>query len=235
MSISRAYVLSTRPLSEVLLEEAAAKGVTIDVVSFIGTTRLQDETLSKRLAELVKQPVTAVFASVNAVTAIEGKERPDWKIFCISGATRRAAEERFGREAIVAVADSAKELAAVIIGREGSGEIWFFCGDRRREELPDRLKAAGCQVHEVVVYQTILTPHRIDKTYDAIVFFSPSAVESFFSMNIVGPQVPLFAIGRTTAAALHQHGPNPVTISEKPDEQLLIRQLIKSIDEHTQE
>ena len=226
MSTPIAYVLSTRPLSGALIEEAAAKGITIDVVPFIDTTRLEDETLVKRLAELVEKPVTAVFTSVNAVVAIEIGDRPDWKIFCISGATRRAVAERFGEAAIVAVADSAKELAEVIISQGTSRELWFFCGDKRREELPDSLKTAGWQVHEVVVYRTILTPHHIDKTYDAIVFFSPGAVESFFSMNTMGSEIPLFAIGRTTAAALHRHCANPVTISEKPDEQLLIRAII---------
>jgi uroporphyrinogen-III synthase len=219
-------------VSGALIEEAAANGVTIDVMPFIGAAPLQDEILTKRLEELLGKPLVAVFASVNAVAAIESKQRPDWKIFCISGATRRAVAERFGEAAIVAAADSAGELADVIISREPSWtsrELWFFCGDRRREELPESLKTVGWQVHEVVVYRTVLTPRRIDKTYDAIVFFSPSAVESFFSMNTIGPQVPLFAIGKTTAAALHQHCPNPVTISEKPDEQLLIRHILERL------
>ncbi|HEX3933701.1 MAG TPA: uroporphyrinogen-III synthase, partial [Puia sp.] len=169
MSASIAYVLSTRPLSGVLIEEAAAKGVMIDVVPFIDTTQLKDETLTKHLGELIKRPMIAIFTSVNAVTAIEGEERPHWKIFSIGEATRRAVSERFGEHTIAGMANSAKELAETIIrsqpGLEAPMELWFFCGDRRREELPDRLKAAGWQVHEVIVYQTILTPHRIDKTY----------------------------------------------------------------------
>ena len=229
MPASIAYVLSTRPLSGTLIEEAAAKGVTIDVVPFVGTTKLKDETLTKRLGELVKRPVTAVFTSVNAVTAIEGEESPAWKIFCISGATRQAVSERFGEHTIAGTAGSAKELAETIIrNQEAPNQLWFFCGDRRREELPESLKAAGWQVHEVIVYRTILTPHRIDKAYDAIAFFSPSAVESFFSMNTIQPHIPLFAIGRTTAAALQQKCSNPVTVSELPDEKILIRQIINN-------
>lgn len=240
MSASIAYVLSTRAISAALITEAATKGIIIDVVPFIATAKLQDETLTKRLGELAARPLTAIFTSTNAVTAIENAMPLDWKIFCLSGATRRAAAERFGENAIAGSADSAAGLAEVIISRGSSGEsgtpgeCWFFCGDKRRDELPDSLKAAGWRVHEVVVYQTILTPHHTGKTYDAIVFFSPSAVESFFSMNTIGPQVSLFAIGRTTAAAIRAKCPNPVLISEQPDEQLLIRQIIKTIDEHTQ-
>ena len=234
MSAPIAYVLSTRLLSENLIQEAAAKRITIDIVTMIDTTRVMDAMLTRRLEELVSQPLTAIFTSTNAVMAIPGKARSGWKIFCLSGATSRAVIEKFGEASIVAMADSAKDLAAAIT-RETPGECWFFCGDKRREELPESLTAAGWQVHEVVVYQTTLTPHRIDKTYDAIVFFSPSAVESFFSMNTIGPQTKLFAIGKTTAAAIKAKCPHPVTTSEQPDEQILIRQLINTIDEHTQE
>jgi uroporphyrinogen-III synthase len=230
MSAPIAYVLSTRVLSAALIEEAAAKRINIDVVPFIGTAKLQNERLAKQLGELVRQPLTAIFTSTNAVTAIESGMPPGWKIFCINGATRRAAAERFGEHSITGVADSAAELAEIITSPETPGECWFFCGDKRREELPERLKAAGWQVHEVVVYQTILTPQRIDKSYDAVIFLSPSAVESFFSMNTIGPKVRLFAIGKTTAAAIHTKCPNPVSISEKPDEQILIRQLLEWLD-----
>ncbi|HWB94656.1 MAG TPA: uroporphyrinogen-III synthase [Puia sp.] len=233
MADSIAYVLSTRPLSPTLIAEAAAKGITIDVVPAIVTAKLQDEKLSQQLVELSHRSLTAVFTSVNAVTAIENADTAienaaRWKIFCLSGATRRAVEERFG--AIAGMADSAAQLAELMITTGPPGECWFFCGDKHRSELPDRLKAAGWQVHEVVVYQTILTPHRMSKRYDAVVFFSPSAVESFFSMNTIEPHVTVYAIGRTTAAAICAKCPNRVVTSELPDEQILIRTIISHHD-----
>lgn len=229
MCASIAYVLSTRPLSAIVIAEAASKGVMIDALPFIRIDKLREEKLTRQLAELSHRSLTAVFTSTNAVTAIELPHgSPDWKVYCISGATRRAVTDRFGEHAIAGTADSAKELAEEIVRQTPAGEITFFCGDQRRRELPERLKSAGWQVHEIIVYQTILTPARIEKKYDAIAFFSPSAVESFFSMNTVEPQVPLFAIGSTTAAALYQKCSNPVLISESPDEKLLIDQIIKN-------
>lgn len=230
MSASIAYVLSTRAISAALIEEAAANGIVIDVVPFIDTITPHNETLTTRLAELATRSVTVVFTSSNAVTAIASAMRPNWEIFCLSGATRHAAAERFGENAIIGTAGSARELAETLIDRKPPGECWFFCGDKRRDELPDTLLAAGWRVHEVVVYQTILTPHHIGKPYDAIVFFSPSAVESFFSMNTIGPQIGLFAIGRTTAAAVSARCQNPIVISTQPDEQTLIRQIIERLD-----
>lgn len=229
MFVSTAYVLSTRPLSATLIADAAAKGVIIDVLPFIGTELLRDDALTRQLRELSHRSLTAVFTSANAVGALEHLQGfADWKIFCLSGATRVAVTHRFGEDAVAGTAASAKELAEVIIRKGPAGVITFFCGDRRRDELPQMLKAAGLSVHELIVYRTILTPARIEKHYDAIAFFSPTAVESFFSVNTVGPDIPLFAIGTTTAAALNQKCSNPVLISSSPDEKLLIDQIIKN-------
>lgn len=239
MSASIIYVLSTRPLSAASIEEAAAKGIAIDVLPFIGTEQVQDEKLTGLLGESIKRSLSAVFTSTNAVTAVAAGITPldgriaagsGWKIFCIEGATQRAVADRFGEAAIAGTGATARELAAEIIRHGQVREVWFFCGDRRREELPGILQAAGVTVHEVVVYRTTLTPQRIGKSYDAIIFFSPSAAESFFSANTIDPHIPLFAIGPTTAATLTQKCSNPVSVSKRPDETILIRQLIERLE-----
>lgn len=48
------------------------------------------------------------------------------------------------------------------------------------DTIPSSLLAYDLFLEELVVYDTILLPHTINRTYDAIFFFSPSAVESFF-------------------------------------------------------
>jgi uroporphyrinogen-III synthase len=216
MSKPKAYVLSTRELPASLVEKAGAAGVVIDVLPFIETAKLEP-------GALPEGPLTAVFTSVNAVEAVEGN---GWTIFCTSGATRHKVAERFGEAAIAGTADSAAELAATIIAAGWVKAVWFFCGDLRREELPARLKQAGIEVHEVVVYRTKLTPRKIGRPYDAIAFFSPSAVESFFSVNSISAHTRLFAIGGTTAEAIRRHCDNPVTISGRSDAELLINQII---------
>jgi uroporphyrinogen-III synthase len=135
--------------------------------------------------------------------------------------------ERFGADAIAGTADSAAGLAAQII-RVAPAEVrraavYFFCGDQRRDELPDLLKEAGLTAHEVVVYRTILTPQKTQRIYAGIAFFSPSAVESYFSLNTVADGVTLFAIGRTTAAAIEARCPNAVIISDRPGKEALVR------------
>jgi uroporphyrinogen-III synthase len=158
----------------------------------------------------------------------EAQRAPGWRIFCIEGATRRAVADYFGEAAIAGTAESATALAKVVAGEgdenaRGTKEIFFFCGDQRREELPAMLRAKGFEVNEWIVYRTLLTPRKAERAYAGIAFFSPSAVESYFSLNTVADDVTLFAIGRTTAAAIQAKCPNAVIISDRPVKEALVR------------
>ncbi|HVW62568.1 MAG TPA: uroporphyrinogen-III synthase [Puia sp.] len=164
------------------------------------------------------------------LTGPSGEPLP-WKIFCISGATRQRVQELFGEDTIVGTAPSAGKLADVILEpghRHYKGSYFFYCGDLRRRELHDRLyKEAAIYLNEYVVYRTIEMPHKIETPYDGIAFFSPSAVESFFSLNAVPAVTTLFAIGHTTADAIRTHGPNPVIVSPSPEQATLVRKIIE--------
>jgi len=226
MATPSIYLLSTAALPPELVEEAAQKGMMLEAEAYISIEPVADEALGVRIRELGRQRRTAIFTSTNAVEAIGDTGGGDWMIFCTSGATRQLVAERFGADAIAGTADSAAELAAQII-RAAAGErgaaVYFFCGDQRRDELPDLLKEAGLTVHEVVVYRTLLTPRKTERVYAGIAFFSPSAVESYFSLNTVADGVTLFAIGRTTAAAIQARCSRPVVISDRPGKEVLVR------------
>jgi uroporphyrinogen-III synthase len=231
MATPSIYLLSTAALPLELVEEAAQKGMILEAEAYISIEPVADEALGVRIRELGRQRLTAIFTSTNAVEAIGDTRGDDWRIFCTSGATRQLVAERFGADAIAGTADSAAELAAQIIrvapGDAAAGvrgaAVYFFCGDQRRDELPDLLKEAGLTAHEVVVSRTILTPQKTQRIYAGIAFFSPSAVESYFSLNTVADGVTLFAIGRTTAAAIEARCPNAVIISDRPGKEALVR------------
>ena len=59
-------------------------------------------------------------------------------------------------------------------------------------------------VTELIVYDTRLTPVKLNNQPDAILFFSPTAVKSFFSMNELISRTKIICHGKTTAAALKQ-------------------------------
>ncbi|MFL5808216.1 MAG: uroporphyrinogen-III synthase, partial [Flavisolibacter sp.] len=91
--------------------------------------------------------------------------------------------------------------------------------DQRRDDLPVILKNKGVNVHEVVVYTTVESPVKAEDNFDAIVFFSPSAVRSFFSVNQLMPHVICFAIGHTTAHSLREFTANEVIVGNSTSQE----------------
>jgi uroporphyrinogen-III synthase len=75
-----------------------------------------------------------------------------------------------------------------------------FFGNLRKETLPQALKEAESSSTKSKCTKP-LAPFKISdqENFDAIMFFSPSAVESYLSNNI---KKNLFCIGSTTASAL---------------------------------
>jgi uroporphyrinogen-III synthase len=239
MPEQRIRILSTKLLDPGLVEEAAKAGIAIDTRPFILTTLIDDVTLTERLRELLGKNLTAVFTSVNGVEGVgraastglpvtSGTAQTDgkipWKIFCIGGTTGRVVREYFGEGCIGGEAGSAAKLAEVII-ECATGEVYFFCGDLRREDLPGKLKEASIRVEEVVVYRTTPTPQKIEDGYEGILFFSPSGVDSFFSLNGPRKDIALFAIGETTAESIRKYAGNPVIVAPSPDTTAMVRQV----------
>jgi len=88
------------------------------------------------------------------------------------------------------------------------------------------LGVAGVTVTEIVVYETIVVPHVVKKDYDAILFFSPSAVDSFFSVNKIKRETLFFAIGATTAEAIQQYNHGKIIVAAQPGKEALMQQAI---------
>jgi uroporphyrinogen-III synthase len=220
-------VLSTKKLSPVLIEQAKEKGIDLTEHSFISTHPVIHEKEQEILYWLNKQtPFYAVFTSANAVEATASLIKhngltPAWKIFSIEGRTSETLKTFTPPGNILETAEYGKELAEKIITYPVK-ELVFFCGNRRRDELPEILKRQNIAVHELVVYQTIETPAALTGNWDGILFFSPSAVNSYFSSNRIDTHTVCFAIGRTTAESIAQHTGNPIIISSATNQAALI-------------
>jgi uroporphyrinogen-III synthase len=77
------------------------------------------------------------------------------------------------------------------------------------------------------VYHTIIAAHKISKDYDGILFYSPSAVESFFLVNTINENAVLFAIGYTTSNALKKFIKNKIIIAEQPGKEALVKKMVE--------
>ena len=228
MESNQWHIISTRPLTGSLIDEASAQHVLIDDShSFIQTEPITDTTVHQQIQQLSQQNIIAAFTSMNAVEAVAAQcqQSPQWNIYSIGHATCQLVEQLFPNATIAGTAAYGGQLAQAII-KDKPSKVYFFCGDQRRDELPSLLKACNITVEEIIVYKTLETPVRIECAYDGVLFFSPSAVHSFFSVNQPILQAVYFAIGTTTAAAIQQHQIENVIIAEEPSKEGLAKQAI---------
>lgn len=225
-------ILCTRPLSDHLLSETSEKGISITCVSFVKTQAIATPETTDRIRLLASRQIVAVFTSSNAVEAVIEKlhQKPNWEIFCIGGVTKDVAYTFFGKEQVIATGKNATALSEKIIAHKAT-EVVFFCGDQRLNELPETLAAHNILVEEIVVYTTVQTPQAIDQSFKGVLFFSPSAVHSFFSVNTVPLNVPLFAIGKTTAATIKSYCTNKIIISDWPGQESIVDKVVEHYGE----
>ncbi len=167
-----------------------------------------------------------IFTSQNAFKSfLQHEKAGDYKghpVFCVGNKTREAIEK--AGYSVIACAEYAEELAAIII-KEHSGESFtFFSGSMRRDTLPDALANAEIIWNEIEIYKTVLSPLTMNAPLDGILFFSPSGVESFLKENVIGNAV-CFCIGTTTAAALNGVTGN-IVIASKPTVENVVVQCV---------
>lgn len=228
MQDNKVSILSTRPLNELLIQKAAANNIVIDSLSFISTEPILGQHLKDTILNLSQQSATVIFTSMNAVEAVAGYlggYQPVWTIFCIGSATKKNINRYFYNSQITATANNASSLADKIIENNVQDAV-FFCGDQRREELPNKLVQHNIYLNEIAVYTTTYSPQKITKNYNGILFFSPSAVKGFFLANTIYKDTLIFSIGTTTANSVRQFCTNTIVISDVADKETLVEKTI---------
>ena len=144
------------------------------------------------------------------------------RIAVVGEATAAAIRELHLRFDLQPKKASAEELAKELVGRESmdSAKVLVVTGNLNRDVLVDALHEARTIVDRLVVYQTGETDLSSDPLAgdfrnngaDAILFASPSAVQSFFDQAValkLGPKAkrPLAgSIGASTTATMKQLG-----------------------------
>lgn len=219
-------ILCTASIEPALIEKARGMNIELDSIPFIQTVPCMPVEMQEDITRLSGTQATIIFTSVQAVEAVSAQlagRNPEWKIFCIAHLTQQAVIKYFGADCIEGTADNAAALADTIIERVKTGSVFFFCGDQRRDDLPAKLSRNGIDVVERVVYKTQAIAEQLTKKYDGILFFSPSAVHSFFLVNDLPDDTVLFVIGPTTANALSDYTANKIIVGGSPDKTLLVQ------------
>jgi uroporphyrinogen-III synthase len=178
--MSQFKILSTKKLDSSLIEQAKRNGIEIIEKEFIIITSILSKGKQEEVIGFCNKYLISVFTSANAVNTVKIlNNAAKLDVCCLAGQTKEAVKQQFPSANILTEANNASDLAQKII-QSDIKEVVFFCGNKRREELPLALKEAEVEMHEVVVYETFDSPSEINEPLDAVLFFSPSAVKSFF-------------------------------------------------------
>ncbi len=171
---------------------------------------------NKLTNELVKQIHShVIFTSQTAVNALL-ENFPhytfDFKnIYCVGEETTKLVEKKLGKVAVTA--PSSQQLVDTISTRLKGQKVTYFCGDKRLGHIAKQFADKAIELQEIEVYQTHFLPSKVQDEIDAVLFFSPSAVESFVQQNNTNKLA--FCIGESTAQVARKYFDN-VQVARSP-------------------
>lgn len=180
------------------------------------------------------QSQNLIFTSQNAVRFFLQKHKNDphtasKKYFCVGEKTKTLLEEN-GQKVIKMTLKSA-ELAHFLVNNHKNEHFTFFCGTRRMPDLEMQCQQHKITLHIVELYETLERPQKIKATVDGILFYSPSAVTSFFLENEWPQNAYGFCLGTSTAAQLKQHT-NQYYVAQQPNDTAILLTLKKHFCKH---
>jgi uroporphyrinogen-III synthase len=216
--MSQIKILSTKTLSNIQKEALVNADFDVIEADFIKTEH-QDFDLKNIKDNLI-------FTSQNAVHSIlqhpKCEELKTKNVFCVGLKTKiLLSDNGFNVDVYTGYASDLAEIITLI---HPNDSFTFFSGNLRREILPQALKEGNVDFNEIKVYETTLTPQKIKESIEAILFFSPSGVESYLKDNTIKKET-CFCIGETTAEALEKITKN-IIIAENPTIEDVIEECI---------
>ncbi|QED38355.1 uroporphyrinogen-III synthase [Antarcticibacterium arcticum] len=208
-------ILSTKMLSP------AQKNLLLNAgIGLVEYNAIKIESLDFRCEDIIQN---AIITSRNTAKAIIRRNIQIDNVFCVGEKTASLLNENGYN--LLETADYGKELAVKLLENYRERVYTFFCGDKRMDDIPLSLKKNNINFREIEVYRTHLDPKAFDQEFDGILFFSPSAVQSYIMKNETSSSV-AFCIGTTTAAEAKKYTDN-IIIATRPSIENVLVQVVK--------
>lgn len=219
-------LLSTKILSPQFRDRLIQIGCSVVEYPFIKISPLK--------FELQKIENALIFTSQNAIKQafksknISGQIR-NKNCYCVGEKTKSLLEEN--DQKVIKMSQNASDLAQFIVKKCKNESFSFFCGMQRRPEIELLLGQHNIplKIHEL--YETLVTPKHFESPFDGVLFFSPSAVNSYFLENTWPEDTYGFCIGPTTAGTLKTNTMN-VLEAKNPSENYLISVIYQHYTQH---
>ena len=216
-----ASILVTQPLptdpKSPYFELAKKYNLKIDFRSFIQVDPVPLKDFRKQKVN-IQDHTAVVFTSRHAVDyyfalAKELKiEIPqDLKYFCISEQTANYLQKyiQVRKRKVFTGIKNALDLVP-FIKKYKDEKFLYPCSDVRKDDIPTYMKENGYDFTEAILYRTVASDlsDLSDVKYDILAFYSPSAINSFFTNfpDFVQENTRIAAFGSTTAKAVTDAG-----------------------------
>jgi uroporphyrinogen-III synthase len=226
----RIVITRSAAQSEVLARELAARGAIPVMLPLVSFADPEDFAPIDAAIAGIQGFDWIIFTSAQAVRAvakrseelkrslIRSESRP--RIACVGPVTADAARQAGLSVEYIAETHTGAALAEELGNRLYGARVFLPRSDRANPDLPPALKCHGAQVTEVIAYRT-LRPTAIDErnvrqiaegAADAVLFFSPSAVQYFAELfageqlHALQDKLAITAVGPVTANALREAG-----------------------------
>lgn len=205
-------VLSTKKLSSE--QQELLRGTNILVREY---DSISIDVLSFKSIDIIEN---AIVTSQNTARILIKSEASVDKVFCVGERTASLLVENGYN--VVEKAKNAAVLAEFVVKKYKNASFLFFCGNKRRDELPNILSENKVDFTEEILYNTSLNLQKFEEKFDGILFFSPSGVESYIQENSLENTV-VFCIGSTTANEAMKYTSNIVVSSISSVENVIVQ------------
>lgn len=204
-------VLSTKKLDETLIAASLQHHIEIACVEMIRVTEVRPDTTGMDIATYDAVALTSSHAVTSAMKderlAAACATRP---VYALSGKTKETLEQHGIRP--YAETANAEALALLILKNKEVHSLLHPTGNLRLDTLQKAMQNAGVGYSAVEVYHTAYIAPEIKEAFDAILFFSPSGIDSYLRHNAIKPGTLCCCIGQTTADHLRQRARGAQTI-----------------------
>lgn len=226
----RVVITRAAAQSEALARELSARGAIPVVLPLVSFADPQDFAALDRAIAEIERFDWIILTSAQAVRALAQRSRnlgrpltqpgSRLRVACIGPVTAEAAGNAGLRVEHVAETHNGVALADELGRRLRGSRVFLPRSDRANPDLSEALTRHGAEVTEVIAYRT-LRPTHIDREKlrdfanggaDAMLFFSPSAVQHFGEVfgveqfRALQDKLAITAVGPVTAKALHEAG-----------------------------
>jgi len=178
---------------------------------------------SKNVNFEIKYYKNFIFTSANAVKCISENIFPDDSFFFTVGEKSCKELEKLGYSVKI-TSKNANELFKEIKNNIKPCNLLHFCSSEVLPTLEENFSKTDFKYKKIEVYQTIKLFPKLNNQVDALVFFSPSGVESFIKNNEIFNKK-LFAIGETTAKEIKKYTNEKIFISKNENTEGILKMI----------